>query len=126
VPARISSVESEPLSNGWRVVRNLDGYGLAQKIREAGLIFVRMAGEFKATAMGFDKQETPWRAVKRALAKLKSQRFNCLEITALTVKHPLGLLYVNVNARPRYIQESSSFSRAGNPAVRGRAKLAIA
>jgi len=118
--------ESEPFSNEWRLVRNLDGYGLAQEIREAGWIFVRMAGEFKATAMGFCQQETPWRAVKRALAKLKSQRSNCLEITDVTVEHILGLLYVKVIARPRRIQESPSFSRAESPVVRDRARLVTA
>ena len=118
--------ESEPLANGWRLLGNLDGYGLAQKIREAGWIFVRMASEFKATAMGFDRQKTPWRAVKRGLAKLKSKGSNCLEITGLTLEHFLGLLYVNVNARPRHIQESPSLSWAKDLAARDRDKLAAA
>jgi len=118
--------ESEPVSNGWRLIRNLDGYGLTQKIREAGWTFVRMASECKATAMGFDRQKTPWRAVKRSLAKLKSKGFNCLEITEFTLEHFLGLLYVNVNARPRHIQESPSLSWAKDLAARDRAKLAAA
>jgi len=118
--------ESEPLSNGWRLLRHLDGYGLDQRTREAGWTFVRMASEFKAKAPGFDKQKTPWRAVKRGLAKLKSKGFNCLEITGLTLEHFLGLLFVNVNARPRHIQESSSLSRAKGLAGWDRAKLAAA
>jgi hypothetical protein len=41
--------ESEPYSNGWRLVRNLDGYGLERKIRLAGWNFFYMAGEIKAS-----------------------------------------------------------------------------
>jgi len=37
--------ESEPYSNGWRIVRNLDGFGLERKIRETGWNFFYMAGE---------------------------------------------------------------------------------
>jgi len=37
--------ESEPYSNGWRIVRNLDGFGLERKIRQAGWNFFYMAGE---------------------------------------------------------------------------------
>ena len=28
--------ESEPCATGWRLVKNLDGYGLGRKIHEAG------------------------------------------------------------------------------------------
>jgi hypothetical protein len=37
--------ESEPYSNGWRIVRNLGGFGLERKIRQAGWNFFYMAGE---------------------------------------------------------------------------------
>jgi hypothetical protein len=50
--------ESEPYSNGWRIVRNLDGFGLERKIREAGWNFFYMAGEITASAFGFDREKT--------------------------------------------------------------------
>jgi hypothetical protein len=51
-------LESEPYSNGWRIVRNLDGFGLERKICQAGWNFFYMAGEITASAFGFDREKT--------------------------------------------------------------------
>ena len=37
--------ESEQYPSGWRLVKDLDRYGLDRKIREAGWTFFFMAGE---------------------------------------------------------------------------------
>jgi len=95
--------ESEPFSNGWRLVKNFDSYALDRKSCEAGWAFVHMAGETIATAVGFDKPEAARHAVKRGLATLKSNRSNCLEITQVILKRFKGLLYVAVSARRRHI-----------------------
>jgi len=98
--------ESEPCANGWRLVKDLDGYGLHRKINEAGWTFFCLAGEIKATIFGFDGQKTVRRAVKRILARLKSGKFNSLEITRVSSKRFLGVPYVMVSACSRHIQES--------------------
>ena len=98
--------ESEPCLNGWRLVKNLDGYGLDRKIREAGWIFFYMAGEIKASVFGFDREKALRTAVSRLLANLKSEKFNCLEVTQVAAKRFLGLPYVTVSAHRRHIQES--------------------
>jgi hypothetical protein len=36
--------ESEPCAPGWRLVKNLDGYGLDRKIHEAGWTLLLEAG----------------------------------------------------------------------------------
>ena len=51
--------ESEPCAPGWRLVKNLDGYGLGRKIHEAGWIFAWRADEIGATVFGLDEQKTP-------------------------------------------------------------------
>src|SRR5229473_815411 len=98
--------ESEPCAPGWRLVKNLDGYGLGRKIHEAGWTFFWMAGEIGATVFGFDGQKTVRRAVKRILSNLKSGKFNSLEITRVASKRFLGLPYASVSAHSRHIQES--------------------
>jgi len=60
--------ESEPYSNGWRSVKDLDGYGLDRKIREVGRTFFYMAGEVHATAVGSDSEKTTRRAVKKVIS----------------------------------------------------------
>jgi hypothetical protein len=79
---------------------------LDREIHEAGWTFFCLAGEIKATVFGFDAQKVVRRAVKRILAKLKSERFNSLEITQVASKRFLGLPYATVSACSRHIQES--------------------
>jgi hypothetical protein len=98
--------DSEPYWKGWRVVRNLDGYGLERRIREAGWNFFYMAVEINKSVFGFDVGKATDRAVKRVLANLKTEKFNSLEITDVAAVRFLGLRYVTVSAHPRHIQES--------------------
>jgi hypothetical protein len=98
--------ESEPCATGWRLVKDLDGYGLDRKIREAGWTFFCIAGEIKSIVFGFEGQQKVRRAVKRILASLNSEKFNSLEITRVASKRFLGVSYVSVSACSRHIQES--------------------
>jgi hypothetical protein len=118
--------ESEPYSNGWRLVKDLDGYGLDRKVREAGWTFFYMAGEVRATAVGSDLEKTTRRAVKKVIAHMKSDRLNCLEIAQVAVKRFLGLPYVTVSAQQRHIQESLVLFHAKRLAESDRPKLAAA
>lgn len=99
-------LESEPCSNGWRRVKNLDGSGLDGRVREAGWTFFFLAGEMQASVFGSDTEKTTHRAITRLLANLNSDKLNCLEITQVACKRFLGLPYVSVSAHSRHIQKS--------------------
>jgi hypothetical protein len=99
--------ESEPYSKGWRLIKNLDGYGLDRKVSKTGWTFFSMAGETKGIGFGFDRQKALRGAVERVVASLKSKKFNCLEITQAIVRRFLGFLYVSVSARSRHIRKNS-------------------
>jgi len=102
-------LESDPHLKGWRLVKNLGSSGMDWKLGEAGWTFFYMAGEVNAMAFGSDSEETTRRAVKQVIANMKSNRFNCLEISRVAVKSFLGLPYVTVAGHPRHIQESVYF-----------------
>jgi len=116
--------ESEPYSKGWRLVKNLDSYGLDRKIREAGWTFFFMAGDANATGVGSDLERTTRRAIKKVIASMELDGFNCLEIGQVAVKRFLGLSYVTVSAHPRHFQESMFLFHAKRPVEWDRAKLA--
>jgi hypothetical protein len=124
-------LESEPYSKGWKLVKNLDARGLDRKIREAGWTFFFMANEVNATAIGSDPEKTTRRAVKKAIAYMKSDRLNCLQIAQVAVKRFLGLPYVAVSAHPRHVQESMFLFQAKSPCrmepgqITSRLKLSI-
>jgi len=116
--------ESEPYSNGWRIVRNLDGFGLERKIREAGWNFFYMAGEIRASVFGFDREKTLRRTVNRVLVRLKSEGFNSLEITEVVAGRFLGLFDMTVSAHARHVQESAFLFQAEGLKRWDRDKLA--
>ena len=105
-------LESEPRSNGWRRVKNLDGVELDRRVREAGWTFFYLAGEIKANVFGFDVEKTTRKATTRLLEILKSDKLNCLEITQVACKRFLGMPYVSVSGHARHIQGSMFLSRA--------------
>jgi hypothetical protein len=110
-------IESESCVPSWRLVKNLDGYGLDREIQEAGWTFFCTAGETKATVFGIDGEKMVRRAIERILANPESDKFNSLEIVrvaSLVSKRFLGVRYVTVFAQSRHIQESLVLFRAKN------------
>ena len=99
-------VESEPYSNGWRIVKGLDGYGLDRTVSRAGWTCFYMANEISASAVAFNGGKSLSKAVNQILTKLKLERFNSLEITEVTTNRFLGLPHTTVSAHARHIQES--------------------
>ena len=109
-----SAVESEVFLPGWRVVKNLDGYGLGQKIEEAKWYFFYLAGEIRAIALGREELGTLRRAVRQILAKWEGQKFNSLEVTEIIPKRFLGITFMSVTAHFRHIQQGICLVPAKN------------
>jgi len=114
--------ESEPYSNGWRSVKNLNGYELDREIRSVGWTLFDLA-HVNARVFGLDREKAVHRGVKRALAKTKSDNFNALEISQVVAKRFLGLPYVTVCARMRHVQESMFLLHDKQLAKRNQARL---
>lgn len=106
LPANLS-IESEAFLPGWRLIKDLDGYGVDRGMREAGWNSFCLAAETRATVVGIDREKLVRRAIEEILARLKSEKFNSLEITRVTSvasKRFLGVRYVTVSAQSRLIQ----------------------
>ena len=95
-------------SNGWAAVK--EGRSTFEKtIQEAGWTFFFMAGEIKATVIGFDRQKALRAALKRLIAAVKSQHCNSIEITRVMGKSLLRVPYVIVSAHARHLQKGMLF-----------------
>lgn len=99
-------LESEPYAYGWRLVKNLDSKEFDNMISQAGWNFIYLAGAIETNAFGSDEKKTTRKAIIQVIAKLRSKKFNCLEITQVAAKRSLGLPYVSVSAHSRQIQKS--------------------
>jgi len=107
--------ESECSVPGWRLVKDLDRYGLDREIREAGGTFFCLAGEIRATVFGIDEEKMVRRTIAEILARLKLEKFNSLEITQVASeasKRFLGLLCVTVSAQSQHIQGPARLAAA--------------
>jgi len=100
-------VESDPYSNGWRIVKELDGYGLDRTMSRAGWTCFYMANEISASAVALNRDKSLSKAVNQILEKLKLERFNSLEITQVATRPFLGLPHTTVSAHARHIHEST-------------------
>jgi|SRR5271169_5466 len=96
--------ESELFLPGWRVVKNLDGYTLNRKIKEANWNFVRLDGEYTARTVGRAYAGALRTGVNRILTKLRGKKFNSLEITVLVLKRFVGVAFLSISASRRHIQ----------------------
>lgn len=107
LPANLST-ESEAFLPGWGAIKDLDGYGLDHKMREAGWPPLCVAGETRATVFGIDEEKMVRRAILEILARLESEKFNSLEVTrvsSVASKRFLEVRYVTVCAQSRLIQQ---------------------
>ncbi|SRR6266700_2070614 len=99
-------LESEPCSGNWSVIHGFDGFALDRKIHAAGWNFFFMAAEVKVTIFGALGTTKIQNALERILTKVRSQNFNCLELTGIVAKRFLGVPYTTVSAHSRHIQPS--------------------
>jgi hypothetical protein len=99
-------LKSEIYSGQWSVVQGFDGFALDRKIHAAGWSFFFMVGEVKVMFLGRPRTAKMRNAVRRILAKLRPQSFNCLEVTGIKKKRFWGLRYATVSAHARHIQPS--------------------
>jgi hypothetical protein len=108
-------VEGDFFAQSWRLIKNLDGYGLDRKIRDMGWSLIRMGGEVKSLALGINEQKTICKALKRGLARLRSYRFNCLEISQVKFQRFAGFYHARVLICPRHIQKGLNQKKADLP-----------
>jgi len=99
------------------MVKRLDRDALARQIEGANWNFFYRAGLIRATVMGTGSSNLR-RAVKHMLAK-QSEKYNCLEITSISVKRFFGIPFLKVAAHSRHIQKSIYLIAPNDPALRG-------
>jgi hypothetical protein len=117
LPAGLA-LESEAFLPGWRIVRDIDVYGLGRKIEEAHWNFFYLAGAIKTIVFGNEKSGSLRTAVRQILAKRAGQKWNALEITGVIARRFLGIPFLSVAANCRHIQESLCLNPGREAAAR--------
>jgi len=100
------AVESAPYMGNWSLVKAVDRLVLDDSIHASRWNFFFIAEEVKAMFFGTIGEAKVRKALRRILAKVKQQNFNCLEVTAIVPRRFLGLPYTTLAAHSRHIQQS--------------------
>ena len=90
--------QTQPYSRVWRLVHGMDRDALGRQIEQAGWTFFYTEGAITASAVGLDSERTLHRTIGRVIAKLKWDKFNCLEVTRVVEKRMFGFSKVTVVA----------------------------
>jgi hypothetical protein len=113
-------VATESYSAGWSTMIHSTSAQLRKAIEAAGWTFFYMAGEIRASGLGFTDQSRTARAMAFVIEEVKRQNCNCLEITQVKRQSFWGLPYTTLAAHPRHIQSSSSFHDRSSSLPSGR------
>jgi hypothetical protein len=106
------ALQSDPYAGNWSVVRTPDAFALDDKIHAAGWNFFFMAAEVKVLFFGAIGAQKVQNALQRIFGKVKSQNYNCLEVTGIVARSFLGVPYASVSVHSRHIQESCQLDSA--------------
>jgi hypothetical protein len=98
-------VLTEKYSPGWRAVSERGGTTLDHELRKSGWGCFFLAGELKSMSFGSAQGRNLNRAMRKLLAQVRSQAFNCAELTRVTRSHFLGIPYISVRGHARHIQQ---------------------
>ncbi len=111
VPASIQTAEKAYVQ-GWQVANHLDRGALIRTIRLAQWKLFSSDATVEMRVFGFDDNKTTREAIRRIVASIRAQSFNCLEIKQVEMRRCLGFPYVLVSAHSWHIQAGSA--RAAN------------
>jgi len=108
--------ESQPYSDGWRLVRGLRSQEIDRQARDCGWSLVSRGSSMRRTAIGLARAGSLQRATSYLLGETRKNAFNAMEITRITSRRFLGLYMVGVSAHSRSLQKGFRWNAL--PAVR--------
>jgi hypothetical protein len=109
---RLAGFETGPGLGECSMVKVPYAFTRERKIHAAGWMFFFMTAEVKTMFFGSLTAAKVRSAFKRILAKVASEHFNGLEVTAIVARHFLGVPYVTVCAHSRHMQHSCNLDGA--------------
>ena len=100
------AVETRPSAASWSFLLHTTSVLLNQALENAGWTLFYMAGEIRARSFGFDNGSRTERTLGSLVAAVNRERFNCLEVVAITRGSSFGLPFTRIVAHARHIQRS--------------------
>jgi hypothetical protein len=98
------NVKTESYSTHWRLVEGFSCAQLDQCLNTAEWSLFYSGIQVRGSAFGSGDPRTLECAILHALAKVRSQYFNCAEIVSISSLRFLGIPYLTISARPHHLQ----------------------
>lgn len=101
-----AQIESRSYCKTWRTITGLDSFAVDQKLRAAGWHLFFIAGELKATELGWGASAVR-RGMKRILRRGRKSNLNCMQIMQVRPSRFPGLPYVAIRAYSCHVQKDA-------------------
>ena len=105
------SIAGDACLKGWLLVNRADARTMRDRLYSAGWNLFYLAGELRVIGFGSGSSNQVRSATARILAQVKSQHFNCAEITAIVRRRSFGIPYFSLYAHARHIQTGCTLDR---------------
>ena len=101
------SVDHSHSTKGWASIESSISRQFRQDLHSAGWTFFNMGVEIEVTVVGFNKQKLEDRAAQKLIDIVKSQDYNCVQVTQIRNKGWLGTTTLTLNAQARQVQKDA-------------------
>jgi len=101
---RVLELNSLNFIDQWRVLSSTSRNTLFDQVAASGWHLFYIAGHLNTMSIGRDREHALQRGVRRLAAKVRSESYNCLEVTEIKTRHFLGIPYLFIAADMLHIQ----------------------
>ena len=117
----VLELNSHTFGEHWRLMLSRDRGTFFDRVAASGWHLFFIAERLNTVALGTNREDAVRRGVKRLAAQVRSESYNCMEITEITTRHCCGIPYVFITADMLHIQRGFVLDRQDS---RTQARLA--
>jgi hypothetical protein len=101
---RVLELNSLNFLDCWRVMSCRDRRTFFDQVDASGWHLFFIGGRLNTVSLGTNREDAIRRGVKRLAARVRSDSYNCMEITEISTRRFLGIPYVFIAADMLHIQ----------------------
>lgn len=89
----------------WRVMMSTSRETFFNQVAASGWHLLFVADRLNTVSVGVNRDDALQRGVRRLAARVRSESYNCLEVTDIKTRHFLGIPYLYIAADMLHIQQ---------------------
>jgi hypothetical protein len=91
--------------DNWRVMMSISRETLFNQVAASGWNIFFIADRLNTVSIGINRDHALQRGVRQLAARVRSESYNCLEVTEIKTRHFMGIPYLYIAADMLHIQQ---------------------